>query len=141
MISGWTFGRRLAAGFGLACLVLLLIAVVSDRNTANLIDTEDWVNHTYQVRTRLADLSASLVAAESAQRGFLISGNDGNLEPYRTSLGTIKEAMDELESDEVIKGALGKHVVEKMREAQTEQWDSFRLQVTGWELERYFPVL
>jgi methyl-accepting chemotaxis protein len=96
MIRGWTFGRRLAAGFGVACLVLLLIAVVSDRNTANLIDTEGLVNHTYQVRTRLADLSAALVAAESAQRGYLITGNDGNLEPYRNTLGTIKETMDDL---------------------------------------------
>ena len=96
MISGWTFGRRLAGGFGVACLVLLLIATVSDRNTANLIDTETWVNHTYQVRTRLADLSAALVAAESAERGYLITGNDLYLDPYRAALGTIKETADDL---------------------------------------------
>lgn len=96
MISGWTFGRRLAAGFGLACLVLLLIAGLSDRNTGNLIETETWVTHTYQVRTRLADLSAAIIATESAERGYIITGNDGFLDSYRGNLGTIKAAADEV---------------------------------------------
>src|ERR1700761_4393864 len=96
MISGWTCVRRLAAGFGVACLVLALIAVVSDRNTANLIDTEGWVSHTHQVRTRLAELQAALIAAEDAQRGYLITGNDSYTEPYRAAQSTIKEAADDL---------------------------------------------
>jgi len=96
MISGWTFGRRLAAGFGFACLVLLLIAGLSDRNTGNLIETEGWLTHTYQVRTRLADLSAAAIAAESAERGYIITGNEGFLEPYRAALGTVKSAADDL---------------------------------------------
>ena len=63
MISRWTFGRRLAAGFGVACVVLLLIAGITYRNTASLIDTEDWVSHTHEVKARLADLLASLTTA------------------------------------------------------------------------------
>ena len=96
MIGGWTFGRRLAAGFGLACLVLLLIAGLGDHNTSALVDTEGWVTHTYQVRTRLAELAADMVAAESAERGYLLTGNDGYLDPYRTALGSLKTAADDL---------------------------------------------
>lgn len=59
----------------------------------------------------------------------------------KTLPANLKEAMNELEADEVVRGALGKHIFEKLCEAQNEQWDAFRLQVTGWELERYFPVL
>jgi CHASE3 domain sensor protein len=96
MISGWTFGRRLAAGFGVACAVLLLVAGLTYRNTASLIDTEDWVNHTHEVRTRLADLSAALITAESAERGYIITGSETHLESYRTGLATIKGTIDDL---------------------------------------------
>jgi methyl-accepting chemotaxis protein len=96
MISGWTFGRRLAAGFGVACVVLLLIAGVTYRNTANLIDTEDWVSHTHEVKARLADLLAAVTTAESNARGYLLTGSETYLDSYRTALGTIKSAFDDV---------------------------------------------
>jgi CHASE3 domain sensor protein len=96
MISRWTFGRRLAAGFGVACAVLLVIAGTTYRNTANLIDTEDWVSHTYEVKARLADLSAALTLAESSQRGFLITGVENHLDTYRAALTAVKTASDDV---------------------------------------------
>ena len=96
MISGWTFGRRLAAGFGLACLVLLLIAGGGDRNAAGLVETESWVSHTYEVRSQLATLSAALLTAETAERGYLITGNDTHLDPYRTAATAIRTTYTEL---------------------------------------------
>jgi glutamine synthetase len=59
----------------------------------------------------------------------------------KTLPGSLKEAMGELENDEVVRGALGKHIYEKLTEAQQEQWDGYRLSVSGWEIERYLPVL
>jgi len=56
MFANLTVGKRLVAGFGLAALTLLLMALVSYRNANLLIDTERWVGHTYQVRAELADL-------------------------------------------------------------------------------------
>lgn len=94
MIRGWTFGRRLAAGFGVAFAVLLLIAGLTYRNTASLVDTEDWVSHTHEVRTRLADLSAGLTTAESAERGYIITGSESHLDNYRTGIATLKSAVD-----------------------------------------------
>ncbi len=96
MISRWTFGRRLAAGFGVACAVLLVIAGITYHNTTNLVDTEDWVAHTYEVRSRLADLTAALTTAESGERGYLITGNDNYLETYRTALASVKTAVDDV---------------------------------------------
>jgi len=96
MISRWTFGRRLAAGFGVACVVLLLIAGITYRNTASLIDTEDWVSHTHEVKARLADLLASLTTAESGERGFLITGAESYLDTYRAALGTVKATFDDI---------------------------------------------
>ncbi|MGA2794011.1 MAG: hypothetical protein ABSE69_10825, partial [Roseiarcus sp.] len=65
MFQNWTFGRRLAAGFGMAGLTLLVIAVVSYVNIANLIETDHWVEHTHLVRTNLANLTLQLTNAET----------------------------------------------------------------------------
>ena len=51
--------------------------------------------------------------------------------------GTLGEAIDELERDEVIREALGDHVFEHYVEAKRAEWDEYRTQVSDWEVERY----
>ncbi|HVA86696.1 MAG TPA: type I glutamate--ammonia ligase [Candidatus Saccharimonadales bacterium] len=51
--------------------------------------------------------------------------------------GTLGEAIDELEKDSVIRDALGDHVFSHFVEAKRGEWDDYRTQVTGWELDRY----
>ncbi len=55
--------------------------------------------------------------------------------------GSLNEAIDALQSDEVVMSALGDHVCERFVEAKQEEWDAYRMQVTPWELERYLPVV
>jgi glutamine synthetase len=52
----------------------------------------------------------------------------------------LMDAIEELKKDPVICEALGDYVVEKLVEAKTAEWDSFRMSVTQWELERYLEV-
>jgi len=54
--------------------------------------------------------------------------------------GTLREALDELRADEVIAEALGEHVFERFVEAKTEEWDEYRMQVSGWEVKRYLEA-
>ncbi len=54
--------------------------------------------------------------------------------------GTLREALDELCADEVIREALGEHVYERFVEAKTEEWDDYRMQVSPWELNRYLEA-
>jgi glutamine synthetase len=54
--------------------------------------------------------------------------------------GTLSEALDELAADEVIREALGDHVFERFVEAKREEWDAYRMQVTGWETARYLEA-
>jgi len=54
--------------------------------------------------------------------------------------GTLAEAMDELERDEVILDALGPEVAEAFLRAKRAEWDEYRIQVTNWELERYLET-
>jgi glutamine synthetase len=54
--------------------------------------------------------------------------------------GTLREALDELSRDEVIRDALGEHIFERFVEAKTEEWDEYRMQVSAWEVERYLEA-
>ncbi len=54
--------------------------------------------------------------------------------------GTLREALDELSKDEVIRDALGDHVFERFVEAKTEEWDEYRMQVSAWEVDRYLEA-
>lgn len=89
MHSNWTFGRRLAAGFGFAGLVLLIIAAVSYKTTNDLIDNARLVAHTHQVRTNLALILSHIADAQNGQRGFLITGIDAYLDPFQAGTSDV----------------------------------------------------
>lgn len=54
--------------------------------------------------------------------------------------GTLGEAITELEADPVIREALGDHVYSHFVEAKREEWDEYRTQVSGWEVDRYLDL-
>ena len=54
-----------------------------------------------------------------------------------TVAGNLKEALDELEKNEVIKAALGKHLSERYLTGKNKEWDEYRTHVSDWELKRY----
>lgn len=51
--------------------------------------------------------------------------------------GSLREAVTDLEKDEIIKEALGSHIVEKYLEAKKLEWDQYRTRITQWEIEEY----
>jgi glutamine synthetase len=54
--------------------------------------------------------------------------------------GSLGEALEELQRDEVIAAALGPHIFERFIEAKSQEWDDYRLFVSQWELDRYLPI-
>jgi len=53
---------------------------------------------------------------------------------------SLREALSELESDEVLKKALGKELYEAFTRAKWAEWDDYRLNVMDWELTRYLET-
>ncbi len=51
--------------------------------------------------------------------------------------GSLLEAIEELQKDEVVKGALGEHILSKYVEAKEAEWDNYRTKVHQWELDQY----
>ena len=86
----WTLGRKLGSGFAVAALILLIVAFVGYRATAILIENDERVEHSRQVQVVLADLLSALKDAETGQRGFLITGDNAYLAPYRAALNVIE---------------------------------------------------
>jgi len=50
---------------------------------------------------------------------------------------TLKGALDEMESDEVIKDTLGTHVFDAFIELKTNDWNQYCLYVSPWEIMKY----
>ena len=55
--------------------------------------------------------------------------------------GTLKEALDELEADEVIREALGEHIFEWFLRNKRREWAGYKSQVTPFEIDRYLRTL
>ncbi len=49
----------------------------------------------------------------------------------------LPEAIENLQKDKVVCAALGDFVVDKFCQLKAKEWDSYRLQVTEWEIEQY----
>ena len=54
--------------------------------------------------------------------------------------GSLGEALEELERDDVIQQALGPHIYERFVEAKQQEWNDYRRHVSQWELDRYLPI-
>jgi len=50
---------------------------------------------------------------------------------------TLREALDELTTDEVIQRALGSHIYDKFVELKTDEWNQYCLYITPWEIMKY----
>jgi CHASE3 domain sensor protein len=98
MFVSWTFGRKLGTGFGLAGVVLLVIALFGYRSTHHLIENERWVAHTHEVRRLFSQVLVLLVDGETAMRGYVITGNDAFLEPYTRSAQDLPKTLTDVRS-------------------------------------------
>ena len=92
----WTFGRRIAAGFGIAFAMFAIIGFSAYRNADVLTKTSYLVAHTHRIVEDIDGVLAQLIDAETGQRGFLITGDDTFLEPYRNATEALPPLMKSL---------------------------------------------
>ncbi|HVY29130.1 MAG TPA: CHASE3 domain-containing protein [Polyangiaceae bacterium] len=91
----WTFGRKLALGFAIAVLAVLVIGISGHRSVTDLIENDRWVEHTQEVRRAVAQFMASLREAESNQRGYVLTGDERFLDSYRESVNSAEKSFNE----------------------------------------------
>ena len=92
----WTFGRKLSVGFALSFALLLLIGILSFRGVAVLTQTSYEVNRTHSAVGHIGAVMSLMKDAETAQRGYLLTGEESYLEPYRNALSSVPRVLAEL---------------------------------------------
>lgn len=91
-----SIGAKIGSGFGLALVILIAIGTVSYTSTAKFMDTANWVAHTYEVLDNLAEFAGTMNDAETGQRGYVITGEDRYLDPYRNAATRANQALNNL---------------------------------------------
>ena len=102
MNRSWTFGKKSAAGFALSFVLMATIGVVAYRSINTLSNTSGMVAHTHLVLERLVEVLNVLQDAETAGRGYVITGEDRYLEPHTSALqriGPIVQQLTDLTAD------------------------------------------
>jgi glutamine synthetase len=54
--------------------------------------------------------------------------------------GSLEEALQDLEKDDVVLRAIGSHTAEWFIEAKKHEWNEYRMQVTPWEIAQYLET-
>jgi PAS domain S-box-containing protein len=95
--NDWVRQKRLmVVGFVAAAAIMLLVGGVSYRDTILVADAAAARKHSFEVQVVIAETSARLVDAETGQRGFLLTGDETYLEPYREAIKSLDRVTDEL---------------------------------------------
>ena len=87
---------KLLLGFTAVLLVLVVLSATAYRSTRASLETAAWVQHTQQVIGTAQQALGSLVDMETGYRGFLVTGREEFLEPYRSGRERFQKAMAEL---------------------------------------------
>lgn len=71
---------------------------------------------------------------------YMMSPDERRAEGITSLPGSLREALRELELDDVVRDALGGHIYANFMEAKLIEWDIYRSQVHPWELEQYLAI-
>jgi CHASE3 domain sensor protein len=77
--------RNMIFGFGISLFFLLLSSGISYFSITQLLTSQQWVEHTTEVSSSLNNLISLMKDAETGQRGYLLTGDETFLEPYKGS--------------------------------------------------------
>jgi PAS domain S-box-containing protein len=132
---GRTLDKGVLLGIGLVVAVLVGNAFLAYRNTSQLLEDAGQVAHTHEVLDLTADLLRTLVDAETGQRGYLLTGKDSFLEPYRQALGRLDQEVRTLQ-DKTQDNPRQQARIEQLRQLTAEQ---LALLQKGIDLHRQSP--
>jgi CHASE3 domain sensor protein len=83
--------RQVQLAFGAAIAILLVVGALSYRSIVVSGESNRWVRHTLEVLENLQDLRSAMETVASSIRGFVLTGKDSYLDPYRAGISSIKE--------------------------------------------------
>jgi two-component system NarL family sensor kinase len=111
--------------FWSAVMILAAVGIWTHQSTRQLLNVFADVRQTYQVIGTLEEIFSDVRAAETSQRGYVITGDERHLEPYHAALKQIddsivrlrEETADHVQQQQRL-SALEPLIAEKMASAQ-----------------------
>jgi len=88
--------RTILAGSVAAALLLMFVGWETYQQTIRVNEAADARQQSYQVQLTLDQVAVRLVDAETGQRGYLLTGDEAYLEPYRVAIKNLDEVMGRL---------------------------------------------
>jgi len=85
-------------GLSLVAVFFIISGIVSYINIQTLNRDSDQIGHTHEVLLGLNNVLSTMKDAETGQRGFIITGQEGYLEPYSTASALIDEQVLRIET-------------------------------------------
>ncbi|MCP4688129.1 MAG: hypothetical protein GY859_08770 [Desulfobacterales bacterium] len=73
---------KIIGGSCITLILLVIVGVIGVRATRSLMESNQWVVHTYEVIAEAKQILSTAVDMETGMRGYLLAGEDGFLDPY-----------------------------------------------------------
>ncbi|WP_437613431.1 CHASE3 domain-containing protein [Sorangium sp. So ce834] len=93
MLAHIGVGRKLYLGFAAMVVIVLGLAGIAYKRFAELDEARSWDQHTYEVMLVVSDMTESLLDTETGERGFVITGVESFLEPYRSGRDRFEKSL------------------------------------------------
>src|SRR5690242_16175235 len=82
-------GTRILAGYFVVLLVFGVVGTISFQSTNSLVASAASVAHSHMVKEASTAVRVNLLNAETGLRGYIITGEDRYLDPYRNALRNL----------------------------------------------------
>ncbi|AEO50210.1 methyl-accepting chemotaxis protein [Rhodospirillum rubrum] len=92
-IKDLSISIRLRGAFLVLIIGTIIVAWATLGTFATVVQTNNWTNHTREVQTAVEKMRLSQIDQETGVRGFLISGEESFLEPYRANQAVFRELL------------------------------------------------
>ena len=97
-VMAWARPAMANIGFGFAMAALLVVALGTSRNVHTLLETNQNLQHTHAVKESVVRVLSGIQDVETGTRGFVITGRNDFLEPYRDATARLREELKGLRS-------------------------------------------
>ena len=92
----WLLRPKATLGYGLALAIGIGISSATYWNTLKFIESSEWVSRTQNALDELDQVLATMDEAESATRGFVLTGDETYIESYRAAISQVDHRLERL---------------------------------------------
>jgi PAS domain S-box-containing protein len=94
----WRLEPGVAVALACAGALILAVGLAAVREQQLTLEAGDWARHTVRVLEQISVLRQTATEAESAQRGYVLTGDRAYLKPYDKAVATMPRELDVLRS-------------------------------------------